>query len=380
MCGIMDGIHDIVAKLGQLPARKWNIHERVMCRWIGLREKEGLSVRQQLSTILAILKNGGVGSVTKLTWQGTGYDAIDLNDTSLPNMLGIHYIEHGAVEYFPASSLSMHNKGVKHRPRYFSFGEDHVPMSIQTKLVNCVTGNSAHLGLEARLRRQRTWKGWFCKDAAPFNEFNSCDLRDIAHKFGSVCGWNTQNELDGSSLHTIAKDIREVLMFSNKVGVSSLESHTLHNFEMPMQHIPRENNPCDPDGTNSSESATDSEPDSEDDHQCAARCLPWSLKLASLTADCEHVMKELASIEFMIHNLFICQYSLQDFPTLLLEAGIDAPCSIKASKFVLLSKRLKHLAWKNVQCARSKLLSQLPFGLFQPKDKELLCFWIKDGR
>lgn len=55
-------IHDLIARLAAVPSQVFQVHEKVLCRQLDIKPKEGLSVRDQLGELLAALKKGGTGN------------------------------------------------------------------------------------------------------------------------------------------------------------------------------------------------------------------------------------------------------------------------------------------------------------------------------
>jgi hypothetical protein len=104
-----------------LPPNKWGLHETVLCQELGLKAKENLSARKQLGQLLYALKKGYSGQKRDNSRVNTGYDEMDLFDTSVPNYFDIHSYFHGDKESFAADSLAG-SSCVLHQPRYFIFG------------------------------------------------------------------------------------------------------------------------------------------------------------------------------------------------------------------------------------------------------------------
>jgi hypothetical protein len=122
---------------------------------------------------------------------------MDLGDTSILNMMDIHYTAHGESELFPTHSLS-EAAGAKYIPRYFMIGALKAPdkqgpnvhcIAAQCLIMIIVTGQrSRGLDKESQQRRQANWFPWYQKDDSngKTTEFEQMDLPLIANTFREV--------------------------------------------------------------------------------------------------------------------------------------------------------------------------------------------------
>ncbi len=168
-----------IASLKSLPQSKWNLHEKVFCQILGMKPKEGLSVRVQLNNLLSVLKAGGSGSRRDGTWKPTGIGPIDLGDMNMPNQFNLHYCKYGQYESFETSAIVESNTSM-YIPRYFTVGNGkHITAANQVTLMKHVTGE-AQTGLEqeTRERRQQTWQAWYQKNNE--NGFTSYERNDLS--------------------------------------------------------------------------------------------------------------------------------------------------------------------------------------------------------
>jgi hypothetical protein len=152
-------MNDLVARLASLPSQNWWVHEKVVCRKLGFKHKEGLSVRTQLQNLLTAIKKGGrhnhVGE-----WESTGRSVMDLHDSSVQNELGVLFALHGTNEEFKADRIGGKSQ---FKPRYFYFGNrttNAISVGSQLKIMRNVTGKTGSVN-EDQERRAAIWRAWY---------------------------------------------------------------------------------------------------------------------------------------------------------------------------------------------------------------------------
>jgi hypothetical protein len=197
-----------------------------------MRAKEGLGVRKKLGMLLSTLKNGGSGQKRNNTWtSSTGLPVMDLSETSIPNIMGIHYITHGEKELFPTDSLSQ-NSGSSFHPRYFMIddlraneqGSNVHRITSQCLITKLVTGQATKgLDEKTQKRRQANWLPWYNEEDSngKFTEFEQMDLPLIANKFRDV--WDVvmpenQSRILPRMLAAIGKEMRAILQSCNQIS------------------------------------------------------------------------------------------------------------------------------------------------------------------
>jgi hypothetical protein len=223
---------DILRRLQSLPPSKWGYHERYMCKKLGMSVKEGVTVRKQLGQLLSALREGGWGQKRNKTWTSTGLPMMDLGDTSIPNIMDIHYTSHGSQELFPTDSPS-EASGAKYAPRYFMIGALKAPgkqgpnvhrITSQCLIMKIVTGQTTKgLDKESQQRRQANWLPWYQKDDSngKKTEFDQMDLPLIANTFREV--WDViipdedQSRIQPSVLAAIGQEIRVILQSCDQI-------------------------------------------------------------------------------------------------------------------------------------------------------------------
>jgi len=121
---------DVITHLTSIPVSKWCVHEKVLCRQLGLKGTDSISARKQLSDIITALKKGYKGNKRLPTCEWTTHPCMDLGDTGTSNPLNIHFYFHGDKELFPTETLNSSSL-IYYQPRYFSIGPDTVPVATQ---------------------------------------------------------------------------------------------------------------------------------------------------------------------------------------------------------------------------------------------------------
>ena len=216
-------MEDLISRLARIEQGKWNLHEKVLCRRLRITVKEGLSVRSQLTQLIVALKKGGWVDFATGSWKKTGFDVMDLSNSSTPNPFSICYVNHGTREEFATDSLSK-TSVVKASPRYFTIGDNAVSVSDQMIVLKAVMGENKKLPHEVQQRRSRTWKGWHENDKENGGtSFERHDLPEIARTFPTI--WTDpilipSKKLDSRTLKSVGKDIRTLLVACNKVTLS----------------------------------------------------------------------------------------------------------------------------------------------------------------
>jgi len=92
---------DAIEHLKTIPVGKWHVYEKVVCHYLGLKAKQGMSACSQLTEILAALRKGYKGNKQLKTFKATGDPGMDLGDIGTHNQFDIHYSLHGTKESFP---------------------------------------------------------------------------------------------------------------------------------------------------------------------------------------------------------------------------------------------------------------------------------------
>jgi hypothetical protein len=379
---------DILSRLERLPPRKWGLHETVLCQELGIKAKDNLSVRSQLTKVVVALAKGRYRLKPDDPWTKTKYLIMDLSETSIANYFDIHYYKQGEKEGFATDSLKEASVAM-HQPRYFTIGGSKANekgqifdrIRTQCLIMKFATGQGNTNGLDevSRLRRQAHWLPWYENRNDKTKEYERKDLPVLAIQFRDF--WDVtipkdeQGRIPVRLLTAVAEEIRKILRCCNRIprrtrsGTSIVDQQQAVVVVSPTNKRPR------PQEDDTTEDSTKKLCPSQ------SRELPESLTLTTLRdlINDGH-LEELAAIEFAVHLLYTEKVSVTVAADSFQQAGVRNPNSISVDDLHKLPKRLHPWVIRNVSVARKELIDGSGGGLFCPEKGDMLHAWIADGK
>eukprot|EP00978_Attheya_sp_CCMP212_P000714 scaffold1423_cov39-Attheya_sp.AAC.1 len=398
---------DLLSRLEDLMPSKWGLHETYLCQELYMKATETTSVRTQLGELLTAMRNGGSGNKRQNSWKKTGYNLMDLSDTSIPNDLDIHYQIHGDKESFAADSLN-ELSSFKHRPRYFIIGGfkasekgnqkfDHI--KTQCLIMKLATGETFKgmevfegFDKESQQRRQANWLAWYQNIGDKAKDYKQKDLPILAIQFEEFFDViiPKQGKIPSRILASVAKEIREILRCCNRIPRKTRQGTTspFHNQQqlVPSKIVSPPTNKRQRQQEN--ETAVESLPKKQCEMK-SPRGLPDSLTLKVLrNLISSDNVGELAAIEFAVHLFSFTQKETRQHEKVSItvavdsfkNAGVPKPISISLEDLHGLPIMLHASVVRNVGMARKELLARLPGELFCPKCSDMLHTWRTDGK